>query len=82
MRVTLLLIIFLTNYASGLKIIGILPSPALSHFFIGSSILESLHNVGHEITIISPFSYNETRRDFYKEILFENLAKKFQSGMT
>lgn len=75
-----LFVLIILKNSFGLKVLGILNVPALSHFSIGSSILESLHDVGHEITVISPFSKQETGKSFYREILFENLVKKIKAG--
>lgn len=37
------------------KILGVFPTQARSHFFVGQAVMKALHEAGHEITIISPF---------------------------
>lgn len=39
----------------GFKVLGIITFESKSHFAIGNSIIESLHEAGHEVTVISPY---------------------------
>lgn len=51
-----LLTIFATSQVvDGLKVLGVLPFISKSHFALGHGIVTSLHDVGHQVTIISPF---------------------------
>lgn len=45
--------IFSLSY--GLKVLGVLPFFGSSHFAIGHAIVKSLHEAGHEVTVMSPF---------------------------
>lgn len=57
MKVLLVAIAFfaLVSQIYGFKVLGVLPFFSKSHFAIGNSILKSLHEAGHELTVISPF---------------------------
>jgi hypothetical protein len=47
-----LLVLFLSvTYASGLKVLGVLPFGSKSHYAIGNAIVETLHSAGHDITV-------------------------------
>lgn len=41
--------------AKSYKILGVFPLPSKSHFAIGNSVMKSLVDEGHDVTIISPF---------------------------
>lgn len=60
--------IFSLSY--GLKVLGILPFFGKSHFAIGHSIVKSLHDAGHEITVWSPFP-NKSPIANYTDIVLE-----------
>lgn len=47
--------IFNISRTDGAKILGIFAYPAKSHFTFDSAILKSLHDAGHEITVITSF---------------------------
>jgi hypothetical protein len=47
----IILLLSAVNFVAGLKVLGILPFGSKSHFAIGSSIVDSLHAVGHDITV-------------------------------
>lgn len=50
--------------SDGLKVLGIIPMEAPSHFAIGNAILKTLHNAGHEITSINPFPQKKPMENF------------------
>ena len=41
------------------RILGVFPTGWKSHWKIGTSIVKQLANVGHDVTIISPFEFKE-----------------------
>lgn len=74
----ILSLIFQISVSHGFKVLGVLPIACKSHFAIGTSILKALHESGHNITVISPFSIgNETEN--YHEIDIQHILKKQNS---
>lgn len=57
MKVLLALLLCAGIFVQGhaLKVLGFLPFMSKSHFAIGHAVLKSLHDVGHEITVVSPY---------------------------
>lgn len=51
-----LLILALVTTSSAYNILGIFPTIYHSHYKSGSSLMKGLAAVGHNVTIISPFS--------------------------
>lgn len=56
--------ITLPKLISTARILAIYPVAAKSHFTVGAAIAKSLHDVGHHITFISPFPWNETSTNY------------------
>lgn len=52
----ILSMILLGRQVESAKILGVFPVPVRSHFFVGQAIMKSLHEAGHEITVISPYT--------------------------
>lgn len=46
------------------KILGVFPAPGKSHFFVGQSLMKALHEAGHEITFISPFTQKTSMKNW------------------
>lgn len=63
-----------------LKVLGVLPFGSKSHFAIGSSIINTLHEAGHEVTVISPFP-KKTPVPKYKDISIEDVMEKQEKGL-
>lgn len=61
--------------ASGYRILGILPVPSKSHYYIGHNLLKGLAQQGHDVTVISPFK-EEKPINNYKEVFLENVWVK------
>lgn len=38
-----------------LKILGLFPNPAYSHFLVFNPIMRALSDAGHDVTVVSPF---------------------------
>lgn len=47
--------VFLISQVCGFKVLGILTFGTTSHFAIGNAIVSTLHEAGHEVTVISNF---------------------------
>ena len=50
------------------KILGIFPAPYKSHFNYANAVMKSLINVGHEVTVITPFA-KDAVTDNYSSII-------------
>lgn len=61
------------------KVLGILPFASKSHHSIGSSILKSLTEVGHEVTVISAFPL-KTKEKNYHDIKVTRIMEVFERG--
>lgn len=64
---------------SGLKVLGVLPFGSTSHFAIGHAIVKSLANVGHEVTVISPYPQKKPIKN-YRDIDCSSVLEKFKRG--
>ena len=63
----------------GVTVLGILPFGATSHFSIGYSIVKSLHKVGHEVTVISPYPQKKPLEN-YRDISTKDILDKHEKG--
>lgn len=57
------------------KILGILPTPAPSHYITGNALMEGLAAGGHEVTVISPFSHSKSLQN-YRAIHLDGITEK------
>ena len=64
---------------NGYKVLGILPYGSKSHFSIGHSILTSLLDAGHVITVISPYPQKKPVKN-YHDIDVSSLLEQFKKG--
>lgn len=65
--------------SNGLKILGIIPFPSKSHFAIGNSIIMSLLDAGHDVTVLSPYP-DKTARKNYRQVDASKILDIFESG--
>ena len=81
MKIIGVILIFLSCliYSNGLKILAILPFGSKSHFAIGHSIVNSLADVGHEMTVISPYPQKKAIKN-KKYISTEEFIGEFFKG--
>ncbi|XP_065223734.1 UDP-glucosyltransferase 2-like [Planococcus citri] len=63
----ILAVIVEVPFSYGAKILGIFPIPFRSHFASTSSVMKSLVDAGHEVTIVSPFA-KDLAKDNYTSI--------------
>lgn len=62
------------------KILGVLLFPSKSHYYVGHSLLKSLAQDGHDVTVISSFK-EKTPIENYHEVFLENSWTEFQKSM-
>lgn len=72
-----ILLIFLIPLMSSLRILGILPFGSKSHFAIGHSILKTLKEAGHKLTVISPFPEKKSSNN-YHDVNISRILERFQ----
>ncbi|XP_065223884.1 UDP-glucosyltransferase 2-like [Planococcus citri] len=63
-----MIIIMGIPFGYGAKILGIFPLPYKSHFATTSSVMKSLVDAGHEVTMVSPFA-SELVKENYSSII-------------
>lgn len=61
------------------KILSIFPNYARSHWIVGNALMKSLADVGHEVTIISPFLEKNPPKN-YRQIQLDELIKETFQG--
>lgn len=64
-----------------IKILSIVSGPSKSHFSIGNAISKSLHNAGHDVTVLSPFSAKQA--DNARQIRYikaDGIEEEFKKG--
>lgn len=74
-----LLLAAISASISGLSILSILPFGSKSHFAIGHAITKSLHNAGHEVTVISPYPQKKKIPN-YHDIDVSSVLAQFEKG--
>lgn len=72
-------ILFCSSQVDGFKVLAIVPLISKSHFSIGSSIVRSLHDAGHEITMISAFPLKNELHN-YRDISIEDVRERKLKG--
>lgn len=55
MHVIAVVLLALPTLSYGFKVFSLIPFPSKSHFAIGRSIIDSLIEAGHEVTVMSPY---------------------------
>ncbi|CAG9806952.1 unnamed protein product [Chironomus riparius] len=63
----LLILISCSNYSTSYQILGILPFETKSHFAIGESIMKTLAEFFHNVTVVSPYPQNQELH-FFKDV--------------
>lgn len=61
------------------KYLGVLHTGARSHFIVGSALMKSLAEKGHEVYVISPFPLSKPIKNYY-DIPLENVMKVMNGG--
>lgn len=65
--------------ANAYKILGVFPMQSKSHFAIGNSVMKSVVDAGHEVTMISPYPSKKPQANF-RDISIVELLEVFQKG--
>ncbi|KAF7266713.1 hypothetical protein GWI33_019986 [Rhynchophorus ferrugineus] len=74
--IQLVLIAFIIKSVVSLKLLIVFPAGARSHYNLGNALGKGLANLGHEVTLVAPFSEPNPPKNF-KEIVFEDVLKKY-----
>lgn len=78
-KYVLVFIVVITTFSivENYRILGIFPTTAPSHFFLGSSLMKALAEAGHDVTIIAPFEEKEppslTTNGSYRQIILTGI---------
>lgn len=70
----------LSQQIEGFKVLALAPLVSNSHFSIGSSIVNSLRDAGHEITMISGFPRKEITPN-YRDISIQDIRDRKLKGL-
>ncbi|KAL7017826.1 hypothetical protein ACKWTF_010543 [Chironomus riparius] len=73
-------LIFCVIDTHSLKILGVFPTGSKSHFAIGKAIVDALHDVGHDITVMSSFPQKKTK-ERYRDVEFLEIREKYEKEM-
>lgn len=83
MKFLIIFIIFssslLTSNAKTIEVLGVLPFDSRSHFVIGETIMKSLAEFFHNVTVISPYPQKEELH-FFKDISIADGTSDFEFG--
>ncbi|XP_055904974.1 UDP-glycosyltransferase UGT5-like [Eupeodes corollae] len=71
---SVLIICAVLSAANAYKILGISPTMARSHFFVGNALYKGLAEKGHEVTVISPFPLKKPTKN-YRDIPSTNIIQ-------
>lgn len=64
---------------NGYKILGVFPTPGKSHWIIGHSVMKTLADAGHSVTVISAFPL-KTPIENYRDVSFKHdVVSKFEN---
>lgn len=75
----ILVSILFISKSDGLKVFAVFPLGTHSHFAVGEAILKALWEVGHEITLVSPFP-QKTKLEKFRDISTVDTLEKFRNG--
>lgn len=73
------LIALICNDVSSYRILGIVPTPSKSHYFVGSALMKGLAADGHEVTVAAAYKEKNTIPN-YTEIYIDDVVQRFKSG--
>lgn len=54
---------------TALKILGLFPHPAISHFRFFEPVLRSLANAGHDVTVVGLFPWKDAPENYHDVII-------------
>lgn len=76
---TVIILTVYVCYGNCARILGIFIVPSKSHHILGSKLLKSLAEKGHEVTMISPFPFKNKVTN-YQDIFLEEMLQ-YKQGM-
>lgn len=71
---SVLLFVTIIAYGNAYKFLGVFPTMARSHFFVGSSLMKGLAEKGHEVTVVSPFPSKKPIKN-YRDVNTPNIME-------
>lgn len=74
-QVLLILYVSYHHCASAYKFLAVLPTPSMSHYSIGQSLMQGLANEGHSVTVISPYK-EENATPNYQSVYLDGALEK------
>ncbi|XP_031634976.1 uncharacterized protein LOC116348206, partial [Contarinia nasturtii] len=72
-----LILCFLYQNVISYRILGVLPVPSKSHYYIGHNLLKGLAKEGHDVTVITPILDKNPIKN-YKEVFLEHSWDNFR----
>lgn len=73
-QISVLLLLTILFYVKSARILGIFHMPSKSHHILGSKLLKSLAERGHEVTMVSPYPFKEKINN-YTDIFLEDMLR-------
>lgn len=73
------LLILVVSFADSYKILGVFPYGSKSHYTVGETVMKTLHEAGHEVTMISFYELSKPLPK-YKQITVSDFMKTLEEG--
>ncbi|XP_072387613.1 UDP-glycosyltransferase UGT5-like [Diabrotica undecimpunctata] len=71
---SLVLVFCSVSYVSPLKVLGLFPYGAPSHYFLGNELLKGIAEAGHDVTIITVFEEkNPPKKGTYRQLVLKEV---------
>lgn len=71
-KILLVVVLFSIKILNASNILAVFPMNYKSHFFIGQSIVQTLADKGHNITMISPYKFDHKN---VENVILDNLER-------
>jgi len=71
---SVLLLLATVSYVNSYKILGVIPTMARSHFFVGSALMKGLAEKGHQVTVVSAFPQKKPLKN-YRDVPTPNILE-------
>lgn len=79
MKLILIIIACTFSFASSYKILGVFPFSSKSHYAIGEATMLTLHEAGHEVTMISVHELKKPMKN-YRQIKIVDLVNTMEKS--
>ncbi|XP_055849521.1 UDP-glycosyltransferase UGT5-like [Episyrphus balteatus] len=73
-----LLLVAVIACANAYKILGVFPTMARSHFFVGSALMRGLAEKGHQVTVVSPYPAKKPIKN-YRDVVTPNILEVWKA---